>query len=382
MRSILKSVQSQALSLASYQKPTKRILGSCQQFHNWIDIRGGRETITDMHNLYLEAASHFLHETQGIYFSATKGGVNNTVLYVDIPSDKNRRYILCIYNSDRKSSMAEFEHAVLSELNKMNLNFDVPNHLKTIKSKDKTATKLSNGAQACMSICIPGVSPRNLYLEKLGAAAGELVSALAKVRIPFECPNRPLYDFYKIHHSITKELFFEVMSGNELDSIRPSANFIQDEVRQVEELIQKLQSYNLPFQLVHGDLHYDNALVENGAITGLIDFEFCKMDWRAMDLGIMLARYAVDKDPMSKLEEYMKGFASKITFTDVEIQAVPDLIKLRTLSNIVFFVGKFLASEYSYDQLRSRVVSYRRRLAWIENHRSAIITILHQSFRR
>ena len=43
-------------------------------------------------------------------------------------------------------------------------------------------------------------------------------------------------------------------------------------------------------QLIHGDLHYDNVLVENGKVTGLLDFEFCASDWRAMELAVCLSK--------------------------------------------------------------------------------------------
>ena len=53
--------------------------------------------------------------------------------------------------------------------------------------------------------------------------------------------------------------------------------------------------FTLPFptahaQLIHGDLHYDNVLVENGKVTGLLDFEFCAHDWRAMELAVCLSK--------------------------------------------------------------------------------------------
>ena len=42
-----------------------------------------------------------------------------------------------------------------------------------------------------------------------------------------------------------------------------------------------------PKQLIHGDLHYDNVLVEADKVSGLLDFEFCAYDWRAMELAVI-----------------------------------------------------------------------------------------------
>lgn len=41
-----------------------------------------------------------------------------------------------------------------------------------------------------------------------------------------------------------------------------------------------------PKQLIHGDLHYDNVLVDDEKVSGLLDFEFAAFDWRAMELAV------------------------------------------------------------------------------------------------
>jgi hypothetical protein len=43
-------------------------------------------------------------------------------------------------------------------------------------------------------------------------------------------------------------------------------------------------------QLIHGDLHYDNVMVVDDAVSGLLDFEFCAYDWRAMELAVALSK--------------------------------------------------------------------------------------------
>ncbi len=45
-------------------------------------------------------------------------------------------------------------------------------------------------------------------------------------------------------------------------------------------------------QLIHGDLHYDNILCKEGAVAGILDFEFVALDWRVMELAICLSKYA------------------------------------------------------------------------------------------
>ena len=44
----------------------------------------------------------------------------------------------------------------------------------------------------------------------------------------------------------------------------------------------------------------DNVLCdeETGAVTGLLDFEFCGNDWRAIELAVCLSKYVGEEDPL------------------------------------------------------------------------------------
>lgn len=46
----------------------------------------------------------------------------------------------------------------------------------------------------------------------------------------------------------------------------------------------------LPLQVIHGDFINRNALMQQGRITGALDFEFCARDLRALDLAIAFGR--------------------------------------------------------------------------------------------
>jgi Ser/Thr protein kinase RdoA (MazF antagonist) len=43
-------------------------------------------------------------------------------------------------------------------------------------------------------------------------------------------------------------------------------------------------------------------------VTGVLDFEFCAVDWRAMDLAICLSKYAEEKEALNYFEEFLNGF--------------------------------------------------------------------------
>jgi aminoglycoside phosphotransferase (APT) family kinase protein len=51
----------------------------------------------------------------------------------------------------------------------------------------------------------------------------------------------------------------------------------------------------LPSGLVHGDLHFENALVRNGSLVSLLDFEWCRPGHKEIDLDV-LARFCAHPD--------------------------------------------------------------------------------------
>jgi aminoglycoside phosphotransferase (APT) family kinase protein len=67
--------------------------------------------------------------------------------------------------------------------------------------------------------------------------------------------------------------------------------FLVSELNRIERVAESLIALQLPVQLIHGDLHYDNVLVCESGVSGVLDFEFCAHDWRAMELAICLSKY-------------------------------------------------------------------------------------------
>ena len=57
--------------------------------------------------------------------------------------------------------------------------------------------------------------------------------------------------------------------------------------------------------MIHGDMHYDNVLVYEGKVSGLLDFEFCAWDFRAMELAICLSKYASESDANDLLVSFI-----------------------------------------------------------------------------
>lgn len=51
--------------------------------------------------------------------------------------------------------------------------------------------------------------------------------------------------------------------------------------------------------MIHGDLHYDNVMVVGDDVSGLLDFEFCAYDWRAMELAVALSKWVCARESIT-----------------------------------------------------------------------------------
>ncbi|GIL84124.1 hypothetical protein Vretimale_11089 [Volvox reticuliferus] len=131
-------------------------------------------------------------------------------------------------------------------------------------------------------------------------------------------------------------------------------------------------------QLIHGDLHYDNVMVVEDTVSGLLDFEFCAYDWRAMELAVALSKYVGEDDPLPLCERFVSGFAQHGQLTDAEIAAIPDLVNLRIFSNAVYFTGRAIAGEDSLESLTSRAGSYAKRVRWVNANRGALVAVIRE----
>lgn len=55
---------------------------------------------------------------------------------------------------------------------------------------------------------------------------------------------------------------------------------------------------------------------------------------------------------------------------------IPELIILRILSNVVYFMGRAVAGEDNYDALTLRAENYYKRIEWLKNNREEIVQIV------
>jgi len=119
-----------------------------------------------------------------------------------------------------------------------------------------------------------------------------------------------------------------------------------------------------------------------------------------MELAICLSKYAAESDALKYFEEFVDGFCEHginiITIfivifmiimiiigklTRKEVEAIPDLINLRVLSNVVYFVGRAIAGEDKIDSLLTRAETYSKRVTWIKTNKDNIISIIDKKMK-
>ena len=349
---------------------------------------------TDKERLLYEALGKFVsgEDLDDYTFEPTSGGVNNVVYYVkkkekkgdgsSSSSSSSLLGVIRVYNNSNDDPKVAFEHGILERLAALprELSFGIPETMPSIHGN--RFERLSGGASACLFRSIPGGLPKLSKVREIGSCAGELSSAMAEIarsELPDICPNFPYWDIYEVHKAVTRETFYEQLRSGQFDPWRESANFVEDDLAEVMERVSSYQG-SLPWSFIHGDLHYDNILVDDDGVTGLLDFEFSSYDWRAMELAICLSKYCSEDDPYPYFERFVDGFAVLGDLNDKEIEAMSTLIRLRILSNVVYFVGRAMSGEDQMSTLTCRIDNYCQRLRWVKNNEDAIASLIREKF--
>lgn len=91
----------------------------------------------------------------------------------------------------------------------------------------------------------------------------------------------------QVHPAISREAFTTAITSQpELTSLltpaqRTALHYLVSELAAIEPALAHCHAVGLKQQLIHGDLHHENCLVDEAAgnVTGVLDFEFVAMDW-------------------------------------------------------------------------------------------------------
>jgi len=107
-------------------------------------------------------------------------------------------------------------------------------------------------------------------------------------------------------------------------------------------LLNKLPE-NLPRGIIHADLFHDNALFENGHISGIIDWYFAGTDSYALDIAIAINDWCLDSQSTFDLvagEQFIESYNARRHLSELETNAIP-LLQIQSATR--FWISRILA---------------------------------------
>jgi homoserine kinase type II len=237
-------------------------------------------------------------------------------------------------------------------------------------------------ALATLTPYIPGKPPDRDNLDQAtaaGEAVGQLTIAMASCVIPAEGVSwRSSGDLARCHPLVPD----------------PPAAFAElplaDEKRRrlisgYAWLIERMPDLyaTLPQQLAHEDMAPSNLLMEGILVTGILDFEFCSLDLRAMDLAVALTWWPVRHYGTGAewpiIAALARGYARHITLTDGEIAALPTLFRLRAYTSLIHRLGRSRQGLSTPEEALDRAEAAIDREDWVHSNHVRLIDVVHDA---
>ena len=193
---------------------------------------------------------------------------------------------------------------------------------------------------------------------KLGQAIGNLDAALAE--FDFVCNEPNLWDQMEKHFipKLKSTCYFE-------------DKFYQDFSNGMGQLYPAL-----PRQLIHRDPNPSNIIVENGEITGFLDFELTERNIRIFDpcyaaTAVLSTTYEDDTLDRNKwfdiLRGIIAGYDSVAHLTDAEKAAIPYVIYSIQITCVGFFSD--------FERYRALAKTNTKMLEWLIAHNDSLQSI-------
>ena len=294
-------------------------------------------------------------------FERAELGRNNDSFFVHA---REGRYVLRIYRNAVEPSRVRDEHDLLARLAMAELPFATPIPLRTREGDTLAVVEVPEGPRfAALFPRIPG-SPATLDVPNARLAGG----ALARVDVAFarfDLPVRAPAALRDVHELVT-----DPYAAIDDLGLADRADHVRRLFERVDDAHEALVS-SLPRQIVHGDFAFPNLLVDDGHVTGLVDFEFAGADFRAADLACALYIVCVragSAERWKTLEALANGYRRVLPLDPLEIAAIPELLVRRSAIGLVHWIGRWRAGLARRAEPLERVERSAFLVRWIDEN--------------
>ncbi|WP_018752895.1 phosphotransferase [Paenibacillus sanguinis] len=299
--------------------------------------------MTTLHPDYIPAILEAYSLPPGLGVEERDSGMNNTTRYVLLPDEEVR--VLRIYENHRSTEKLAVEHELLRLLAEQELPFAIPCPLRT--REGGTWTIAPDGKLAALFTYLSGAKPtpeQHHLAYAYGLATGQLTQAMEGLRLQ-AAPAYPPYDELLGGHTAeaaesARRLYH---ADPALASLAGEANFLLDIWVSLSSRAESIR--HLERQWIHGDFSHANVLMDGGAVSAVLDFEFATHDLRAMELAVVLAEQLSAPGGLSRrvVLDMLAGYRQASQLTTDEWACLPELLQLRKLDVLLHFLNRYEA---------------------------------------
>lgn len=222
-----------------------------------------------------------------------------------------------------------------------------------IQTNDGDQLAVENGRVAVLTRFIEGRRPDRSQPEERRAAA-ELLARVHDVAAGIESPQpRAAVPAYADLNVQKNNLWSwagieEYLSGRDIGlAVVDSAGLHQrlsDEIEALPATLAELRALDLPTMPIHGDFFPGNLLWQEGRIAGLIDWDECSVDWRALEVANAAIEFS-RSDGIHMDPKLVRGFlrdyiAAGGEVLDRERTAMLRLRQMRLLWETLYELGR------------------------------------------
>jgi homoserine kinase type II len=300
-------------------------------------------------------------------------GTNNQTFLV---AQGGRRFVLRI-SQNLSIPQVQAEQRLLGWLRRAGLPFAVPEPVPTTSAMTVIETP---AGPATLCRWLPGVRPdleSEPGLERFGQAVGLLGEAMQRV---------PLADAPHDWRGAPLPLRVDGAAGDDLWRELRAAGVRTREADLLEAAARRVEGWwagavdTLPVQLVHGDLAASNVLADpdTGQVTALLDFEIAGAGFRVDDFLVALYQSGALEAAQwqRRAAAFQRGHASVRALAEAEIEALPELIRCRSVGDALWRAGRWRRGQAPLAEVIERIQRLEATMRWLAAFGEELVSLV------